>query len=112
MQTCSVVAEITYLSIKIILSCSEVFLLHQSLILLDVLFKKKKCADKYCYKLYIFSCPTFLQPLVLLMEWPDASNFACLISGYYKLFVDPKRNIFLRAPGQSQLTKAGNSFHL
>ncbi|XP_029703403.1 FERM and PDZ domain-containing protein 3 isoform X3 [Takifugu rubripes] len=47
------------------------------------------------------------KPLVLLMEWPDASNFACLISGYYKLFVDPKRNIYFRAPGQSQLTKAG-----
>ncbi|XP_034453385.1 FERM and PDZ domain-containing protein 3 isoform X4 [Hippoglossus hippoglossus] len=48
-----------------------------------------------------------LQPLVLLMEWPDASNFACLISGYYKLFVDPKRTIYFRTPGQSQLTKAG-----
>ncbi|KAM8848800.1 FERM and PDZ domain-containing protein 3 isoform 8-T8 [Synchiropus picturatus] len=48
-----------------------------------------------------------LQPLVLLMEWPDASNFACLISGYYKLFVDPKRTIYFRAPGQAQLTKAG-----
>ncbi|XP_035802076.2 FERM and PDZ domain-containing protein 3 isoform X4 [Amphiprion ocellaris] len=47
------------------------------------------------------------QPLVLLMEWPDASNFACLISGYYKLFVDPKRTIYFRTPGQSQLTKAG-----
>lgn len=50
-----------------------------------------------------------LQPLVLLMEWPDASNFACLISGYYKLFVDPKRTIYFRTPGQSQLTKAGMS---
>ncbi|XP_044061519.1 FERM and PDZ domain-containing protein 3 isoform X6 [Siniperca chuatsi] len=48
-----------------------------------------------------------LQPLVLLMEWPDASNFACLISGYYKLFVDPKRTIYFRTPGQSQLTKTG-----
>ncbi|XP_067375397.1 FERM and PDZ domain-containing protein 3 isoform X4 [Channa argus] len=48
-----------------------------------------------------------LQPLVLLMEWPDASNFACLISGYYKLFVDPKRTIYYQNPGQSQLTKAG-----
>ncbi|KAM3612476.1 uncharacterized protein V6R79_008824 [Siganus canaliculatus] len=48
-----------------------------------------------------------LQPLVLLMEWPDASNFACLISGYYKLFVDPKRTIYFRTAGQSQLTKAG-----
>ncbi|XP_074529393.1 FERM and PDZ domain-containing protein 3 isoform X1 [Halichoeres trimaculatus] len=47
-----------------------------------------------------------LQPLVLLMEWPDASNFACLISGYFKLFVDPKRTIYFRTPGQSQLTKA------
>ncbi|XP_035505729.2 FERM and PDZ domain-containing protein 3 isoform X3 [Scophthalmus maximus] len=47
------------------------------------------------------------KPLVLLMEWPDASNFACLISGYYKLFVDPKRTIYIRTSGQSQLTKAG-----
>ncbi|XP_056145642.1 FERM and PDZ domain-containing protein 3 [Lampris incognitus] len=46
------------------------------------------------------------KPLVLLMEWPEASNFACLISGYYKLFVDPKRTIYFRTPGQSQLTKA------
>lgn len=41
------------------------------------------------------------------MEWPDASNFACLISGYYKLFVDPKRTIYYRAPGQSHMIKAG-----
>ncbi|XP_027864116.1 FERM and PDZ domain-containing protein 3 isoform X3 [Xiphophorus couchianus] len=47
------------------------------------------------------------KPLVLLMEWPDASNFACLISGYYKLFVDPKRSIYNRNFGQSQLTKPG-----
>ncbi|XP_076878951.1 FERM and PDZ domain-containing protein 3 isoform X6 [Brachyhypopomus gauderio] len=47
------------------------------------------------------------KPLVLLMEWPDASNFACLISGYYKLFVDPKRTIYYRTPGQSQMIKAG-----
>ncbi|XP_030648341.1 FERM and PDZ domain-containing protein 3 [Chanos chanos] len=46
------------------------------------------------------------KPLVLLMEWPDASNFACLISGYYKLFVDPKRTIYYRTPGQSHLIKA------
>ncbi|XP_077588489.1 FERM and PDZ domain-containing protein 3 isoform X1 [Stigmatopora nigra] len=45
------------------------------------------------------------KPLVLLMEWPDASNFACLISGYFKLFVDPKRNIYFRISGQSHLTK-------
>ncbi|XP_077588491.1 FERM and PDZ domain-containing protein 3 isoform X3 [Stigmatopora nigra] len=47
------------------------------------------------------------KPLVLLMEWPDASNFACLISGYFKLFVDPKRNIYFRISGQSHLTKTG-----
>ncbi|XP_015237021.1 PREDICTED: FERM and PDZ domain-containing protein 3 isoform X3 [Cyprinodon variegatus] len=47
------------------------------------------------------------KPLVLLMEWPDASNFACLISGYYKLFVDPKRTIYVRNFGQAQLTKPG-----
>nr|XP_020470283.1 FERM and PDZ domain-containing protein 3 isoform X2 [Monopterus albus] len=53
------------------------------------------------------------KPLVLLMEWPDASNFACLISGYYKLFVDPKRTIYFRSPGQPQLTKADyrSSYH-
>ncbi|XP_051914699.1 FERM and PDZ domain-containing protein 3 isoform X5 [Hippocampus zosterae] len=45
------------------------------------------------------------KPLVLLMEWPDASNFACLISGYYKLFVDPKRNIYFRISGQFHLSK-------
>ncbi|XP_065124139.1 FERM and PDZ domain-containing protein 3 isoform X3 [Paramisgurnus dabryanus] len=47
------------------------------------------------------------KPLVLLMEWPDASNFACLISGYYKLFVDPKRTIYSRIPGQPYMIKAG-----
>ncbi|KAM9513497.1 FERM and PDZ domain-containing protein 3 isoform 2-T2 [Salvelinus alpinus] len=47
------------------------------------------------------------KPLVLLMEWPDASNFACLISGYYKLFVDPKRTIYYRTSGQSYMIKAG-----
>ncbi|XP_056626321.1 FERM and PDZ domain-containing protein 3 isoform X4 [Triplophysa dalaica] len=47
------------------------------------------------------------KPLVLLMEWPDASNFACLISGYYKLFVDPKKTIYCRIPGQPYTIKAG-----
>ncbi|XP_062380219.1 FERM and PDZ domain-containing protein 3 [Sardina pilchardus] len=46
------------------------------------------------------------KPLVLLMEWPDASNFACLISGYYKLYVDPKRTVYYRTPGQSHMIKA------
>uniref|UniRef100_A0A8C5A4D0 FERM and PDZ domain containing 3 n=1 Tax=Gadus morhua TaxID=8049 RepID=A0A8C5A4D0_GADMO len=52
------------------------------------------------------------KPLVLLMEWPEASNFACLISGYYKLFVDPKRTIYFRAPGHSHLTKEMLSYSL
>ncbi|KAI1898946.1 hypothetical protein AGOR_G00077620 [Albula goreensis] len=46
------------------------------------------------------------KPLVLLMEWPDATNFACLIAGYYKLFVDPKKTIYCRTPGQSHIIKA------
>ncbi|XP_061090608.1 FERM and PDZ domain-containing protein 3 [Conger conger] len=46
------------------------------------------------------------KPLVLLMEWPDATNFASLISGYYKLFVDPKKTIYCRTPGQSHMIKA------
>ncbi|KAA0709082.1 FERM and PDZ domain-containing protein 3 [Triplophysa tibetana] len=46
------------------------------------------------------------KPLVLLMEWPDASNFASLISGYYKLFVDPKKTIYCRIPGQPYMIKA------
>lgn len=44
------------------------------------------------------------------MEWPDASNFASLLSGYYKLFVDPKRTIYFRNVGQTQLVKPGKSY--
>ncbi|NXS64264.1 FRPD3 protein, partial [Brachypteracias leptosomus] len=40
------------------------------------------------------------QPLVLLMEWPEATNFACLIAGYCRLLLDSKKMIFSRAPGQ------------
>ncbi|NXU54136.1 FRPD3 protein, partial [Turnix velox] len=40
------------------------------------------------------------QPLVLLMEWPEATNFACLIAGYCRLLVDSKKMIFSRAPSQ------------
>lgn len=72
----------------------------------------KRAGNAYCLcskKSPNFPPSHLLQPLVLLMEWPDASNFACLISGYYKLFVDPKRTIYFRTPGQSQLTKAGMS---
>ncbi|XP_041076733.1 FERM and PDZ domain-containing protein 3-like [Polyodon spathula] len=46
------------------------------------------------------------KPLVLLMEWPDATNFACLIAGYYKLFVDPKKVLFCRSSSQSHMIKA------
>lgn len=47
------------------------------------------------------------QPLVLLMEWPDATNFACLIAGYYKLFVNPKKVLFCRTSSQAHMIKAG-----
>lgn len=50
------------------------------------------------------------QPLVLLMEWPEATNFACLIAGYCRLLVDSKKMIFSRAPSQPpppQIIKAG-----
>ncbi|XP_058845222.1 FERM and PDZ domain-containing protein 3-like isoform X2 [Acipenser ruthenus] len=47
------------------------------------------------------------KPLVLLMEWPDATNFACLIAGYYKLFVNPKKVLFCRTFSQSHMIKAG-----
>ncbi|CAM9392293.1 unnamed protein product [Bubo scandiacus] len=40
------------------------------------------------------------KPLVLLMEWPEATNFACLIAGYCRLLVDSKKTIFSRAPSQ------------
>ncbi|NXI35244.1 FRPD3 protein, partial [Galbula dea] len=38
--------------------------------------------------------------LVLLMEWPEATNFACLIAGYCRLLVDSKKMMFSRAPSQ------------
>ncbi|NXU79748.1 FRPD3 protein, partial [Oreotrochilus melanogaster] len=38
------------------------------------------------------------KPLVLLMEWPEAINFACLIAGYCRLLVDSKKMIFSRTP--------------
>ncbi|XP_077165448.1 FERM and PDZ domain-containing protein 3 [Paroedura picta] len=40
------------------------------------------------------------KPLVLLMEWPEATNFACLIAGYCRLLVDSKRMIFSRPTSQ------------
>ncbi|XP_077042233.1 FERM and PDZ domain-containing protein 3 isoform X3 [Agelaius phoeniceus] len=40
------------------------------------------------------------KPLVLLMEWPEATNFACLIAGYCRLLVDSKKMILARAPSQ------------
>ncbi|KAL4659663.1 FERM and PDZ domain-containing protein 3-like [Arapaima gigas] len=46
------------------------------------------------------------KPLVLLMDWPDASNFACLIAGYYSLYVDPKKVIYCQSPEESHITKA------
>nr|XP_060612161.1 FERM and PDZ domain-containing protein 3 [Anolis sagrei ordinatus] len=41
------------------------------------------------------------KPLVLLMEWPEATNFACLIAGYCRLLLDSKRTmVFARQPSQ------------
>ncbi|XP_039210892.1 FERM and PDZ domain-containing protein 3 isoform X1 [Crotalus tigris] len=49
------------------------------------------------------------QPLVLLMEWPEATNFTCLIAGYCRLLVDSKRMFLSRPTSQPPplpLTKA------
>uniref|UniRef100_A0A4W3GS09 FERM and PDZ domain containing 3 n=1 Tax=Callorhinchus milii TaxID=7868 RepID=A0A4W3GS09_CALMI len=45
------------------------------------------------------------KPIVLLMESTEAVNFACLIAGYYQLFVDMKKMIFCGANVQSQVNK-------
>ncbi|XP_078268120.1 FERM and PDZ domain-containing protein 3 [Rhinoraja longicauda] len=47
------------------------------------------------------------KPIVLLMESTEAVNFACLIAGYYRLFIDAKKMIFCSANVQSQTNKAG-----
>ncbi|KAG8554165.1 hypothetical protein GDO81_003694 [Engystomops pustulosus] len=39
---------------------------------------------------------TDTKSLVLLMDWPEATSFACLVAGYYRLLVDPKKGIFYR----------------
>ncbi|KAM5221202.1 FERM and PDZ domain-containing protein 3 [Ctenodactylus gundi] len=36
------------------------------------------------------------KPLVLLMEWPEATNFACLIAGYCRLLLDSRKMVFSR----------------
>ncbi|XP_032993918.1 FERM and PDZ domain-containing protein 3 [Lacerta agilis] len=45
------------------------------------------------------------KPLVLLMEWPEATNFAGLISGYCHLLANSRRTLFPVAP--PPMTKAG-----
>ncbi|XP_053229085.1 FERM and PDZ domain-containing protein 3-like isoform X2 [Podarcis raffonei] len=45
------------------------------------------------------------KPLVLLMEWPEATNFAGLISGYCHLLANSRKTLFLVAP--PPMTKAG-----
>ncbi|XP_026540107.1 FERM and PDZ domain-containing protein 3 [Notechis scutatus] len=53
------------------------------------------------------------KPLVLLMEWPEATNFTCLIAGYCRLLVDSKQMILSRPTSQPPslpLTKAGAPF--
>ncbi|XP_069749197.1 FERM and PDZ domain-containing protein 3 isoform X2 [Narcine bancroftii] len=46
------------------------------------------------------------KPIVLLMESTEAVNFACLIAGYYRLFIDAKKMIFCSANMQPQANKA------
>ncbi|KAM7338685.1 hypothetical protein ACRRTK_002169 [Alexandromys fortis] len=40
------------------------------------------------------------KPLVLLMEWPEATNFACLIAGYCRLLLDSRKMVFSRPANQ------------
>ncbi|XP_019518013.1 PREDICTED: FERM and PDZ domain-containing protein 3 isoform X2 [Hipposideros armiger] len=40
------------------------------------------------------------KPLVLLMEWPEATNFACLIAGYCRLLLDSRKMVFARPTSQ------------
>ncbi|XP_066212194.1 FERM and PDZ domain-containing protein 3 [Saccopteryx leptura] len=40
------------------------------------------------------------KPLVLLMEWPEATNFACLIAGYCRLLMDSRKMVFSRPASQ------------
>ncbi|XP_077139501.1 FERM and PDZ domain-containing protein 3 isoform X1 [Ranitomeya variabilis] len=42
---------------------------------------------------------TDTKSLVLLMDWPEATSFACLVAGYFRLLVDPKKGIFYRTTG-------------
>ncbi|KAM3912355.1 FERM and PDZ domain-containing protein 3 [Leptodactylus fuscus] len=42
---------------------------------------------------------TDTKSLVLLMDWPEATSFACLVAGYYRVLVDPKKGIFYRTTG-------------
>ncbi|KAM8966000.1 FERM and PDZ domain-containing protein 3 [Sarcophilus harrisii] len=49
------------------------------------------------------------KPLVLLMEWPEATNFACLIAGYCRLLLDSRKMMFSKTPSQpppSSMNKA------
>ncbi|KAM8753039.1 FERM and PDZ domain-containing protein 3 [Rhynchonycteris naso] len=41
------------------------------------------------------------KPLVLLMEWPEATNFACLIAGYCRLLMDSRKMVFSRPASQA-----------
>lgn len=58
-------------------------------------------------------CFSFLlQPLVLLMEWPEATNFACLIAGYCRLLLDSRKMVFSRPASQPlppPMIKAGRA---
>lgn len=56
--------------------------------------------------------PSLPQPLVLLMEWPEATNFACLIAGYCRLLLDSRKMVFSRPASQPlppPMIKAGRA---
>ncbi|KAM9327117.1 FERM and PDZ domain-containing protein 3 [Gastrophryne carolinensis] len=42
---------------------------------------------------------TDTKSLVLLMDWPEATSFACLVAGYYRLLVDSKKGNIYRTTG-------------
>lgn len=64
--------------------------------------------------LLVSSCffPSLSQPLVLLMEWLEATNFACLIAGYCRLLLDSRKMVFSRPTSQPlppPMIKAGRA---
>lgn len=67
-----------------------------------------------CFSMSLHFEPSLPQPLVLLMEWPEATNFACLIAGYCRLLLDSRKMVFSRPASQPlppPMVKAGKAPH-